>query len=69
MKRYFYLLLLLILTGAAQASEGHEQRDAFVREIVVTLIREKATHVTVNQHVEAAFAAWQRYQELAQNEK
>jgi hypothetical protein len=68
MKKYL-LPFILLLPNAALASEKTEQRDAFVREVVVTLIREKAAHVTVDQHVETAFAAWQRYQELARNAK
>lgn len=68
-------LLLISLIGLtifcpnlSFAKDDNSSRDAFVRDIIISLIENKASHVDTNQHVEVAYAAWQRYQDLVNQE-
>jgi hypothetical protein len=59
-----FVTSVLLASSPSQAGETNESRDVFIREIVATLIETKASHISAEQHVETAFRAWQRYQDL-----
>ncbi len=58
------LLAAISVPGVSQAGDSQQSRDAFVREVVVTLLQTQASHVSARDTVDKAYAAWQRYQEL-----
>lgn len=63
-------ILLSLTPPIAYSKDDNTSRDAFVRDIIISLIENKASHIDTAQHVETAYAAWQRYQELvAQDSK
>lgn len=44
----------------------NSSRDGFIRDVVVALLETRASHINAEQHVEEAFRAWVKYQELAE---
>jgi len=56
--------LACLFTSQAQAGTENTSRDAFVRDLTITLLETRATHISAEQHVESAYRAWVRYQEL-----
>jgi|LakMenEpi03Aug12_release.lakeMendotaPanAssembly.Ray.scaffolds.fasta_scaffold3997572_1 hypothetical protein len=63
-KTLITLIGLTTIANSSFAKDDNTSRDAFVRDIVISLIENKASHVDTAQHVETAYAAWQRYQDL-----
>lgn len=69
-KTLITLLGLTTIASSSLAKDDNPSRDSFVRDIIISLIENKASHIDTAQHVETAYAAWQRYQELvAQDSK
>lgn len=64
-KTLITLIGLTTITSSSFAKDDNPSRDAFVRDIIISLIENKASHIDTAQHVETAYAAWQRYQDLA----
>lgn len=67
-KTLITLIGLTTITGSSFAKDDNSSRDAFVRDIIISLIENKASHIDTAQHVETAYAAWQKYQELAEQD-
>jgi hypothetical protein len=65
MKKLF-LAGMLTLIPSLSWGEDNSARDAFVREVVVTLLQTQAAHVGVEETVNRAYQAWQKYQSLVE---
>jgi hypothetical protein len=59
------LIGLTTLASTSLAKDDNTSRDAFVRDIIISLIENKASHIDTAQHVGTAYTAWQKYQQLA----
>lgn len=59
----------LMLSPSHSFAEGNSARDAFVREVVVTLLQTQASHISPEDTVERAYRAWNRYQLLVEGER
>jgi hypothetical protein len=65
-----YLILLIALsTPSISFANENTSRDQFVRDIVIALIKTQAAHVSTEAHVITAYKAWEKYQELANQNK
>jgi hypothetical protein len=66
--KYLILLISLSMPSISFANDN-SSRDQFVKDIVIALIERKAGHVSTEEHVVAAYKAWEKYQELANQNK
>lgn len=57
------------LLPALALGEDNPARDAFVKDVVVTLLQTQASHVSPEETVNRAYAAWLRYQSLVEETK
>jgi hypothetical protein len=66
--KYLTLFTALFIPSISFANEN-SSRDQFVKDIVIALIETQAAHVSTEAHVITAYKAWEKYQELANQNK
>lgn len=65
MKKALVLGISFLLPALARG-EDNPARDAFVKDVVVTLLQTQAAHVSPEETVNRAYQAWLRYQSLVE---
>jgi hypothetical protein len=66
--KYLTLFIAFFIPSISFANEN-SSRDQFVKDIVIALIETQAAHISTEAHVITAYKAWEKYQELANQNK